>query len=57
MAALIHLRQFNVNARPYVTFVSYFRNDSYTSDFDLARQAGDAAFSSASCSGLRSNPR
>jgi len=22
-------------ARPYVTFVSYFRNDSYTSDFDL----------------------
>jgi hypothetical protein len=24
-----------VNAQPYVTFVSYFRNDSYTSDFDL----------------------
>jgi hypothetical protein len=22
-------------ARPYVTFVSYFRNDNYTSDFDL----------------------
>ncbi len=28
--------QFNVNAaRPYVSFVSYFRNDGYTSDFDL----------------------
>jgi hypothetical protein len=24
-----------VNAQPYVTFVSYFRNDGYTSDFDL----------------------
>jgi hypothetical protein len=24
-----------VNARPYVSFVSYFRNDAYTSDFDL----------------------
>jgi hypothetical protein len=24
-----------VNARPYVSFVSYFRNDSYTSDFEL----------------------
>ena len=24
-----------MNARPYATFVSYFRNDSYTSDFDL----------------------
>ena len=22
-------------ARPYVTFVSYFRNDRYTSDFDV----------------------
>ena len=22
-------------ARPYVSFVSYFRNDGYTSDFDL----------------------
>jgi len=30
-----HPSQLNVNARPYVTFVSYFRNDSYTSDFDL----------------------
>jgi hypothetical protein len=29
------LRQFNVNAEPYVTFVSYFRNDNYTSDFVL----------------------
>ena len=28
-------RQFNVNAQPYVTFVSYFRNDSYTNDFVL----------------------
>jgi hypothetical protein len=28
-------RPFDVNAQPYVTFVSYFRNDSYTSDFDL----------------------
>ena len=33
--SLNYLRQFNVNARPYVTFVSYFRNDSYTSDFEL----------------------
>jgi hypothetical protein len=24
-----------VNAQPYVTFVSYFRNDGYTGDFDL----------------------
>lgn len=24
-----------MNAQPYVTFVSYFRNDGYTSDFDL----------------------
>ena len=34
-AALFHPRQFNVNAQPYVTFVSYFRNDSYTNDFVL----------------------
>ena len=24
-----------MNAEPYVTFVSYFRNDNYTSDFVL----------------------
>jgi hypothetical protein len=30
-----HLRQLEVKARPYVSFVSYFRNDGYTSDFDL----------------------
>jgi hypothetical protein len=24
-----------VNAQPYVTFVSYFRNDNYTNDFVL----------------------
>ena len=34
-AALFHSRQFNVNAQPYVTFVSYFRNDNYTNDFVL----------------------
>ena len=30
-----HPRQFDVNAEPYVSFVSYFRNDNYTSDFVL----------------------
>lgn len=33
---IVHLlRQFNVTPRPYVSFVSYFRNDSYTGDFEL----------------------
>ena len=36
IAVASSLEQFNVNAaRPYVSFVSYFRNDGYTSDFDL----------------------